>query len=613
MNARLDRGQETLLKAEVLATKIGGLNACLFQSNLKHVQERVEQGKKQILVVSALRSKEFNTTDELLKMVQALKKRDFLTTSSLLHEIAEFHYTQIKENVEPDAQDALFAVITEKFFDLNILIGDFNADPSLLTRLQNIGVDWIFTNRAEQHQSLTGFGEDVAQEMYKVYLDQHKLSVVSVEKEGITQAVYEDNPANALTRKQESLARVRRGLSAQARVVLAPEDALVVEGGAFPFLATERSYSDATAAEMARAASETGAITTLDEQKQTTIMTADGLSGVKPIRLMSPALLREFTGTRAAGSKVLQARAAHALKGTKVDIVVHNPDAPQKGSTLIPHDAGLEVDELEIVMGRKTKTVLRIEGNMAERKGVLAAITRVLGTKNIDQTVSTRATVTLTLDDELGAPEVEDIERLVQAELDDSFTVKKHSELGLLFCLGGSQREHPSSTASTKILMANRVMEPPFAAQVMEGGEEGVAIPFVLTVEGPMSDSPGVLEVITEALKEYNIDQTFSTESTWTITLDETVSEQDLGNLHKNLNAKFGNGWTFETRTQLRVLAQTEAFDEHPLINLLNLHDIPVHYMHAIPERGVSVIMIPQNCLSSAAQILHNFFHDEAA
>ena len=183
----------------------------------------------------------------------------------------------------------------------------------------------------------------------------------------------------------------------------------------------------------------------------------------------------------------------------------------------------------------------------------------------------------------------------------------------MVFCLGGSQREHPTSSASGKVLMSNRVAQPPFAATVLENSAEGVPIPYALTIEGPMSDSPGVLAVITAVLRDYNIDQTFSSETTWTVTLDEHIQTADISRLRDALYEAFGNGWTFESRTDLKIVAQTENFNEHPLWKLLEANGISVNYMHALPDRGVTVMMVPQNQLFEAEVILHNHFHGTPA
>lgn len=606
-----DEGLAAVEAADVLATKIGGDNACEFQTNLARTQKRHEQGKAQIIVVSALkRTGVFNTTDKLLEIVEAIRRGQFFGAGVILESIKNFHEEIIDQKVEEAARPILKAELEKQIDRFTYLLENIERSNDL-GRVQNLGVDWIYTDETGAHHSLTGFGEDLCQSLYKVYFAHHGLETSWIKKEAMTQRVYPNGPSKAFTEKRETLSRVREVLEEELGETLKDRAAPIqLDSGHLPFVASRRGYTDAATAEEARAADSHGPRTIIDEQKKTTIMTGNGIKGAKRVGMMSRAIGAELTGVRGAAAKVLQADVMGILKGTRVDVVIGDPDAPEKGTTYIPWDAGLEVDEMEIVQGKAAKTVLRIEGNMANRKGVLAEITDLLRSDNIDQTVSTRDTVTITLDSILKDGEVEEIEAGLQRRLDNSFTVQKQDELGMVFCLGGSQREHPDTGVNGKILMANRVAEPPFAATVLENSEEGVHIPYALTIEGPMSDSSGVLAVITNVLRNYNIDQTFSTEATWTVTLDEEVQDQDLRRLYDALNNAFGNGWTFSPRTDLKIVAQTENFSEHPLWNLLQANGIEVHYMHALPDRGVTMMMVPQNQLSRAEIILHNHFHE---
>lgn len=605
-----DEGLAALEAADVLATKIGGENACEFQTNLARAQKRHEQGKAQIIVVSALRTKAFNTTDKLLEVVEAIKRGQFFGAGVILESIKSFHEGIIDQKVEEAARSILKAELEKQIDRFTYLLENIERSNGL-GQVQNLGVDWIYTDKTGANHSLTGFGEDLCQSLYKVYFAHHGLETSWIKKEAMTQRVYPNGPSEAFTGKRETLSRVREVLKEELGETLRDSAAPIqLDSGHLPFVASKRGYTDAATAEEARAADSHGPRTIIDEQKKTTIKTGNGIQGAKRVDIMSRAIAAELTGARGAAAKVLQADVMGILKGTRVDVVIGDPDAPEKGTTYIPWNAGLEVDEVEIVQGKAAKTVLRIEGDMANRKGVLAEITDLLRNDNIDQTVSTRDTVTLTLDSVLEGEDVEEIEAILRTRLDDSFTVQKQDELGMVFCLGGSQREHPKTSADGKVLMANRVAEPPFATTVMESATEGVSVPYALTIEGPMSDSSGVLAVITNVLRHYNIDQTFSTEATWTVTLDEEVQDQDLHRLYDALNNAFGNGWTFSPRTDLKIVAQTENFSEHPLWDLLQENGVEVHYMHALPDRGVTMMMVPQNQLSRAEIILHNHFHE---
>ncbi len=605
-----DLGLKAIDEAEVLATKIGGQNALRFKTNLARAKARKAKGQAQIMVVSALRThpldpKPFSTTDELLKLVSALRSNNEPAARELLKGIRDFHIKVIHEEVEAEAQPLLIFTLDrelERF--TNTLAPLFRGEN--LNQLQALGVDWVYSTE-RLHQSLTGFGEELCRELYASYFEHHGLSTRDLKKNEVTELVYKDNPKEALNNRN-ALETLRDSYAHQIHTILEEDStALILEGGHQALRGTKRGYSDTSTAEMARAAAAGGRRTVMNEEKQTSIKTRNGKDG-RVVRQQSPALLGELIGARGAEAGVVQSQVTGILRGTNVSMVVHDPDAPENGSTYIPFDGDLSIDEQEIIAPKKTKTVLKIEGDMAQKKGVLALITNFLRTSNIDQTFSTRDTVTLTLDSEIDAKRITDLEGLLQARYQSPFKVLPQEKMGLVFALGGSHR-FERKVGEGQAVMENRIAEPPFGIQLVKGGTEGEALPYAFTVEGPMSDAPGVLALITDQLQEYNIDQTFSTENTWTVTLDKALSESDAGALRDALTSHFGNGWQFSEHEDLRIRTQTEGEAEHPVWTLLQNAGIKVHYMHAIPERGVTVVMVPQELMSATEDILHNFHY----
>lgn len=612
---KIDQGLEAIEETKVLATKIGGENAMNFKTNLKRAKERKAAGKAQITVVSALRTPRgspdsFNTTDQLLKLKTALRDKNTTEAQSLLDGIRNFHIKAVQNQVEPDAQTKLLAVIDQEMRRFTTCIEPLqNGDEAELKKLQGLGEDWVYSSNGI-HQSITGFGEELCRALYAAYFEHHGLMTRDLQKEALTQRVYGEDPLAALKdRNQREV--LRDSYAHQIRTILEEDpNAIILEGGHAPHLGTLRGYSEATVAELALAASKVfpRLEVVINVEKQTTIQTGNGINGATRVRMMSPAVSTEFIGARGADAGVVQSLVPGIIQGTKVSIVVHDPDKPEMGSTYIPWFSGLEADTQEIIQGKKAKTVLEISGDMAEKKGVLALITRFLKGSNIDQTFSTRDTVTLTLDQDVN----EESQRALQTALKEKFTtefqVTKKPAMGVVFALGGANKNKRDSDEG-KIQMENRVAEPPFAAQLIEGGEEGEALPYALTIDGPMSDSSGVLAEITDVLQDYNIDQTFSTETTWTVTLDRPLSAADSAKLYDALRKNFGNGWNLKDRRDLRMVIKTKDFADHPAWTLLNDHGIAVHYMHAIPERGVTVLMVPQDRMKESEQILHDFHY----
>lgn len=607
-----DLGHSALARTEVLATKIGGENAMEFQTNLARAKARKAAGKAQIIVVSALRTPRgspdsYNTTDELLKLKDALRTKNKPLAQVLLEGIRSFHRKAIQEKVEDGTQGALLSVLDQELSRFTTCIQPLQeGNDEELSKLQGLGEDWVYSSNGS-HQSITGFGEELCRALYAAYFEHHGLGTKDLQKNALTERVYGDDPSEALKDRAQR-ETLRDSYAHQIRTILEDDDsAIILEGGHAPLLGTLRGYTEATTAEGARAADQ-GEELILNVEKKTRIRTGNGIKGARGVDLMSPALMAELIGARGADAGVVQSQVPGILKGTHVSIVVHDPDAPEEGSTYIPWNAELDVDEKEIIAVKKAKTVLEISGDMAGRKGVLAAITRFLKDSNIDQTFSTRNTVTLTLDQDVSEVQRVALETALSEQFGTEFRALKKPAMGMVFALGGSNRETRASEQG-KIQMENRIAQPPFAAQLIEGGEEGEALPYALTIQGPMSDAPGVLAVITDMLQEYNIDQTFSTETTWTVTLDRRLSAADSSRLYDALRDNFGNGWDLSERRDLRLVAKTENFSDHPAWTLLNEQGISVHYMHAIPQRGVTVLMVPQDRMNDAAQILHDFYY----
>ncbi len=609
---KADLGHLALARTEVLATKIGGENAMEFQTNLARAKDRKTAGKAQIIVVSALRTPRgspdpFNTTDELLKLKDALRAKNKNSVQALLEGIRSFHVKAIREKVDDEAQEKLLSVLDQELSRFTTCIEPLQeGNDEELSKLQGLGEDWVYSSQGF-HQSITGFGEELCRALYAAYFQHHGLQTNDLQKNALTELVYGDDPAEAL-RNRAQRETLRKSYAHQIRTTLTDDSsAIILEGGHAPLLGTLRGYTEATTAEAARAADQ-GEELVLNVEKKTTIQTGNGVKGATRVEVMSPALMTEFIGARGADAGVVQSQVPGIIHGTHISIVVHDPDRPEMGSTYIPWNAGPEVDVQEIVQPKKAKTVLEISGDMAEKKGVLALITHFLKDSNIDQTFSTRNTVTLTLDQDVSEAKKAALELALSEKFGSEFKALKKPAMGMIFALGGINREKRRSEQG-KIQMENRIAQPPFAAQLIEGGEEGEALPYALTIDGPMSDSPGVLAVITDVLQDYNIDQTFSTETTWTVTLDRPLSAANSARLYDALRENFGNGWNLTDRRDLRLMTKTEDFTDHPVWTLLNERGISVHYMHAIPERGVTVLMVPQDRMKESEQILHDFYY----
>lgn len=79
--------------------KLGGENASEMLKSARNVIDDAKKWIKQGIVISAMRSSEFNTTDELIKIWNALSKNDFNTANLLIQSIWDFHRKLLKEKI----------------------------------------------------------------------------------------------------------------------------------------------------------------------------------------------------------------------------------------------------------------------------------------------------------------------------------------------------------------------------------------------------------------------------------------------------------------------------------------------------------------------------------
>jgi len=76
-----------------------GENAAEFKKSPENVVNDFRDSINQVIVVSAVRSPEFNTTDNLIKLADLLKLQEFNKAYNKILEIEEFHKDILKEKL----------------------------------------------------------------------------------------------------------------------------------------------------------------------------------------------------------------------------------------------------------------------------------------------------------------------------------------------------------------------------------------------------------------------------------------------------------------------------------------------------------------------------------
>ena len=89
------------MRGELRVKKWGGENAAELSRSPQNIVLDFQNGVKQAVVVSAIRSSEFNTTDHLIKIGKLLSQHpSFEEVQVLIDELKEFHFTIVDEKIE---------------------------------------------------------------------------------------------------------------------------------------------------------------------------------------------------------------------------------------------------------------------------------------------------------------------------------------------------------------------------------------------------------------------------------------------------------------------------------------------------------------------------------
>lgn len=141
-----DEGLEALEQAEWIVAKLGGLNACDFKGNFDRITAKKAAGKKQVVVISVLRTKDFNTTTHVNKLLKVLKDKPEgyqEDAHAKLDEIAGVLRGVLMANVEPEFQGTLMRILDRYVSNFAGYI-DGAADFNIVEQ----GTDFLMKNLA---------------------------------------------------------------------------------------------------------------------------------------------------------------------------------------------------------------------------------------------------------------------------------------------------------------------------------------------------------------------------------------------------------------------------------------------------------------------------------
>ncbi|MFA4814691.1 MAG: hypothetical protein WC924_03450 [Candidatus Gracilibacteria bacterium] len=385
-----DEGLEALDSTDWIVTKIGGLNACDFRGNFERIDRNRISGKKQVVVISVLRTGDFNTTTHLNGLAQILMRKGegYAERAGLaIQEIEQKLRGIIQENVEGEWQPSLFRI-------LETFVGQLShyVEMTEIAKFPTQGKDFLIQFDGEVF-SISGWGEDLVEALYKAYFaEKGKIAAeISIDRQEIYRT-----PEVLRERYHDAVAAILN------------ED-LLITGGYEAELARTRSYSDPKAALLTESLAHHGARAVLAVEKQQPILSADPSilpNSAVPIRVMSSKFAAEVFGVLGAEAGALHPLVLPILNGSNAKIVVFNPARPELGTTCIYANAVMPPTTL---ISRKLVPTIRVYGPMSDEKGIAEEVMRALSEFNLDQIYTAENEVRVTLS---ANGEVEDIQKI---------------------------------------------------------------------------------------------------------------------------------------------------------------------------------------------------------
>jgi len=400
-------GEQSLEEAKVFVTKIGGTRAAELQNNADLIEARREQGKKQILAISAIRSTDkrynelthqivtdqeiekfdkrksgFNTTSHLILIADSIQNNDLETARDVLERVRTFTKEMVAEQVH---NDECISETEEAIAQLNLTIDEVlnglleRINATNVGKVHSVGEDRLLKEE-DEYYSITGAGEDMARAIYTKYLQLRNQHAAEVRGQGLSATVFGDEPkefAPDSPERDRVLEEVTSEMRKQVGDLLETNDVLV-SGGYYSGVGSERGYSELTAALLAVATKELNQRVVCLIEKDYPIRSGDprSLENTRLIERMKYALAFELFGNRIAGadSDAVHAPALEVLAMNKIDTVVFNPSDLAQGTTLIQDFEGESTSKVEIVTSRSIPDAILISSSKMLGPGFLQEV-----------------------------------------------------------------------------------------------------------------------------------------------------------------------------------------------------------------------------------------------
>ena len=465
-------GWQALNEAQVYVTKIGGTRAAELASNADTIEKRRQAGKKQIFAISAMRSADkkygilthgevtkreiekegksktgFNTTSHLILIADLIQKNDLEQARVVLTNIRRFTREMVSEQVSNDGSIAekepalklLYEIIDTELDALERHIAEENAENVL-----PVGEDRLIATD-EGYFSITGAGENLARAIYAAYLRIRNQNTSELKEDGISADIFGEEPRELAydCAERDEIMRKLTDTMRNRIAVLLPDNDVLISGGYFSGAGSERGYSELTAALLASAAQTNYRVACLIE-KDWPIMSSDPnkIANVKLIERMTYELAFELFGNQRAGadSQAIHAPALDVLAQNNVDIIVFNPDKPERGSTLISNFDTEGITGAEVIESRRIPDALVIKTTKMQGPGFMHEIGGWFKEHKISVSLIPSSEITMSLTFNNGGPnqaQIREFQEFLRSRYGkESASLNIIPGQSLVYCLG---------------------------------------------------------------------------------------------------------------------------------------------------------------------------------
>lgn len=453
------------MRGELRVKKWGGENAAELSRSPQNIVLDFQNGVKQAVVVSAIRSPEFNTTDHLIKIGKLLSQHpSFAAVQGLIHELKEFHFSIVDEKIEWETSE-IKSYINAAFSHFTKNIKNYLANQKwVLPSKENdysIWSDlWLF--------SLVWFWEVLSAYVQEKVIN--SLWVEGLEAEFVDLTGIVGNHNKNLP-EAELFASLSLEFAHRVGKILDVGKVPVIPGY-IPWFengienAIGRGYSDASASMTAVGTAKSYEVT-LEIQKSVEWMLSSDprvvKAGTKLIPQIDYLTAKEITGTRGAQAKLLHHQVLRReLQEAGIKVRLFDPFSESRG-TLISKAKDENSSGVEFIGGRKNVVFFSVSSGKMQWEWILSDIFKIVKNyASVDIIATSETEISFTIESWLSQELLEEMATKIRVALtlvEDGYENSVTYETGraLVFCIGQnlSHRIGVLAKAATALWNAN--------------------------------------------------------------------------------------------------------------------------------------------------------------